>query len=352
MFFMKWKALAACTLAGLALIAAGCGGGDKAAAGGPKAGGQDLKGKKLVMYVSFHEDTAKELADLFKKQTGADVSFIRLPTGEALARITAEKDAPKADIWLGGTADAHAKAAADGLLEAYKSKNAKMIMPEYQDKDGFWYGTYLEVLAIGYNEKRFNEEFKPKGVATPTTLQDLLKPEFKGEIIMPDPRKSGTGNTFISSVLQNMGEEKGWEYLKALKPQIAQFTPSGFTPGQKAGAGEYLITVNFISDQNLVSAKGQKLVSTIYDQAGWTVCPVGKIKNKANEDVAKAFIDFVLTKEAGDILVKTTNGIACNPEVAPPQGMKPLKELPLFKTYDLVKAGADKQKNCDTFFAE
>ena len=142
---MKWKALAACTLAGLALIAAGCGGDDKAAAGGAKAGGQDLKGKKLVMYVSFHEDTAKELADLFKKQTGADVSFIRLPTGEALARITAEKDAPKADIWLGGTADAHAKAAADGLLEAYKSKNAKMIMPEYQDKDGFWYGTYLEV---------------------------------------------------------------------------------------------------------------------------------------------------------------------------------------------------------------
>ena len=47
---MKWKALAACTLAGLALIAAGCGGGDKAAAGGAKAGGQDLKGKKLVMY--------------------------------------------------------------------------------------------------------------------------------------------------------------------------------------------------------------------------------------------------------------------------------------------------------------
>ena len=40
MFFMKWKALAACTLAGLALIAAGCGGGDKAAAGGAKAGGQ------------------------------------------------------------------------------------------------------------------------------------------------------------------------------------------------------------------------------------------------------------------------------------------------------------------------
>lgn len=349
---MKWKALAACTLAGIALMASGCGG-DKSSSDAAKAeAGQNLKGKKLVMYVSFHEDTAKELKDLFEKRTGASVSFIRLPTGEALARITAEKNAPKADIWLGGTADAHAKAAADGLLEAYKSKNAKMIMPEYQDKDGYWYGTYLEVLSIGYNEKRYNEEFKPKGIAAPTKLEDLIKPEFKGEIIMPDPRKSGTGNTFISSVLQSMGEEKGWAYLKDLKPQVAQFTPSGFTPGQKTGAGEYLICVNFISDQNLVSNKGQKLVSTIYDQAGWTVCPVGMIKNKANEDVAKAFIDFVLTKEAGEILVKTTHGIACNPDVAPPEGMKPLKEIPLFKVYDLVKAGADKQKNCDTFFAE
>ena len=122
---MKWKALAACTLAGIALMASGCGG-DKSSSYAAKAeAGQNLKGKKLVMYVSFHEDTAKELKDLFEKRTGASVSFIRLPTGEALARITAEKDAPKADIWLGGTADAHAKAAADGLLEAYKSKNAE-----------------------------------------------------------------------------------------------------------------------------------------------------------------------------------------------------------------------------------
>ena len=87
---MKWKALAACALTAVALAVAGCGGGQSSSgkAGAPQ--GPDLKGKKLVMYVSFHEDTAKELADLFKKKTGADVSFIRLPTGEALARIQAE----------------------------------------------------------------------------------------------------------------------------------------------------------------------------------------------------------------------------------------------------------------------
>lgn len=176
---MKWKALAAAVLAGTMMLAAGCGG-DSSSGAKTEGGEQNLKGKKLVMYVSFHEDTAKELADQFKKKTGAEVSFIRLPTGEALARITAEKDSPKADIWLGGTSDAHAKAKADGLTEAYKSPNANMILPEYQDKDGYWYGTYLEVMSIGYNENRFKEEFEPKGIKAPETLEDLLKPEFKG----------------------------------------------------------------------------------------------------------------------------------------------------------------------------
>lgn len=63
-------------------------------------------------------------------------------------------------------------------------------------------------------------------------------------------------------------------------------------------------------------------------------------------------MDYCLTKEAGEILVRTTNGVACNPDVAPPEGQKPLSELPLFKEYNMEKAGEDKQMNCDKFFAE
>ena len=348
---MKWKTLCATALAGMMLLAAGCGGGDKKAAD-PKAApaAQNLKGKKLVMYVSFHEDTAKALAEGFKKATGAEVAFIRLPTGEAVARMTAEKDSPKADVWLGGTSDAHALMKSKGITEAYESKNAKAIPEAYRDKGNGWYGLYLETLAIGYNEARFKKEFEPKGVKPPVTLEDLLKPEFKGEIITPDPRKSGTGFTFLSSVLQQLGEQKGYEYLKKFKGQVAQFTPSGFTPAQKAGAGEYLITVNFLADQNLISLKGQKLVSTVYPNAGWSVVAISKMKNKANEDVAKAFIDYCLTKEAGEMISKTTHAIACHPDVAPPTGSKPLKDLPLFKAYDFEKAGAAKQQMTDKFF--
>ena len=74
-FSKKLKTFVAASLASLALITAGCGGGDKKQDAKPAAAQtQDLKGKKLVMYVSFHQDTAQALADQFKKETGAEVS--------------------------------------------------------------------------------------------------------------------------------------------------------------------------------------------------------------------------------------------------------------------------------------
>ena len=349
-FSKKLKTFVAASLASLALITAGCGGGgDKKQDAKPAAAQtQDLKGKKLVMYVSFHQDTAQALADQFKKETGAEVSFIRLSTGEATARMTAEKSAPKADVWLGGTSDAHQKMKADGVTMAYASKNDKLIPAEYRDKDNFWHGLYLETLAIGYNEARFKKEFEPKGIKAPTSLEDLTNPAFKGEIITPDPARSGTGSTFLPSVVQSMGD-KAWDYLPKLKANVAQFTSSGLAPAQKCAAGEYLITLNFIADQQLQGRKGQKIVSTIYNNAGWSVVPISKINNKSNEEVAKAFIDFCLTKKAGEIISKTTNAIACNPEVAAPEGMKPLKDLPLFKAYDFDKAGKDKKALVEKF---
>lgn len=344
---MKLKSLVLSAMAGIMLFAAaGCGSDTASTTGGEKP----FEGKKLVMYVSFHEDTAKGLADQFKKDTGADVSFIRLPTGEAMARMMAEKDSPKADVWLGGTADAHEKMKMEGILTPYASPNDKLIPAEYQDPDHYWHGLYLEALAIGYNEKRFQEEFAPKGIKPPTTLEDLLNPAFKGEIIAPDPRKSGTGLTFLASVVQADGDA-AWDYLYKFKDQVAQFTPSGYTPAQKCSTGEYLIAVNFVEDQRVASQKGSKIISTVYKNAGWNIVPVSKIKN-GNDDnkVADAFIDYVLTKQAGQIIVDTTQSISTNPEVPVPAGSQALKDLPLFKGFSFIKAADMKKELTQKFF--
>ena len=108
------KALMSAAIAALAVgTLSGCGGGDKK--------GEAPKGnpKEITVYMGVVEKQAKVLADEFKKDTGIEVKFVRMSGGETLSRIRAEKQAPKADAWYGGSADSYIVAANEGLLEAF-----------------------------------------------------------------------------------------------------------------------------------------------------------------------------------------------------------------------------------------
>jgi len=48
----------------------------------------------------------------------------------------------------------------------------------------------------------------------PKTWNDLLKPEYKGEIQSANPASSGTAYTMIATLVQLMGEDQAFEYLK------------------------------------------------------------------------------------------------------------------------------------------
>lgn len=352
---MNFKKVLSAAIAGVmtAGLLTGCGSSSTSTsnAGAGKDGLPNLKGKKLSVYMSFHEDMGKRLIQMFEEKTGCEVSYIRMPTGEGLTRVLAEKDDPKSDIFIGGTADAHEVMKEKGLLEKYESKTEKDIPKEFVDKDGVWKGLYLETLSIGVNMDRFKKEFEPKGIKVPKTLEDLTNPAFKGEIITPDPSSSGTGFTFVSSVLKTMGKEKGTEFLKKFKPNVAQFTKSGFTPAQKAGAGEYLITVNFLADQLIIKNSGFPLESNVYDKAGWSIVPVSKVAKCKNSEAANAFIDFVLSKEAGDALVEISNAVSARPDVNAPKGGKKLSELPINKEYNFLDAAKHKEEILKEFTA-
>ncbi|MFT5875032.1 MAG: iron(III) transport system substrate-binding protein [Clostridium sp.] len=344
---MKSKKILTAFLASMMVISLLSGCGNKAVSTGKelgKDGFPNLKGEKLVVYVVFHEEEGKRLLELFEEKTGCDTSYLSLPTGEALTRTIFEKDAPKADIFLGGPADVHEALKDKGVSEKYVSKTAKDIPDQYKDKDGFWTGMYVGPLAIGLNTDLWDKEFASKGLKKPETYEDLINPAFKGEIVMPDPATSGTAYTFISTLVQSMGEDKAFEYFQKLKNNVAQFTSSGFAPVQKVGSGEYLMCVNFIEDQLLVKKSGFPVQSIIPPNAGWQVGSTSIIKNGPNSKSAKAFIDFVLSKEAGNLQTDLTQASSTRSDVRVPEGGKKVEELSIFKDYDPKKAGADKIK--------
>ena len=189
---MKKKAIALLLTAAMAMSMAACGAKKEEPAPAPAAPAEtekpaeekpaeapaeaenaavDISGMELSILGSYHEDMVKRLAEMFEKQTGCKVSYLRMPTGEAVAKLTAEKDNPTVSVFLGGTVDGHENLKAQGILGVYHSPKEAELPAEYVDPDGVWKAQYLETLSIGVNTERWEKEF-----AGP--LQVCLNPSF------------------------------------------------------------------------------------------------------------------------------------------------------------------------------
>ena len=91
--------------------------------------------ERLTAYVSMDEEVARSLINEFQKETKIQVDWVRLSTGEAVARIEAEKNNPQASIFLGGVGLNHIEAKNKGLTTPYVSPNTKIIPAQFKDKE-------------------------------------------------------------------------------------------------------------------------------------------------------------------------------------------------------------------------
>jgi iron(III) transport system substrate-binding protein len=99
-------------------------------------------------------------------------------------------------------------------------------------------------LGFGYN----TELLAKKKLAIPKTWNDLLKPEYKGEIQSANPASSGTAYTMIATLVQLMGEDQAYEYLKKLHKTIVTYTRSGTGPIKAVARGETTVSISFVHD--------------------------------------------------------------------------------------------------------
>ena len=238
------------------------------------------------------------LQGAFQTETGISVNMVRLSSGETYAKIRAEARNPKTDIWWGGTGDPHLQAAAEDLTVEYKSP----MLPELNDwainqAESAGYktiGVYAGALGWGYN----TEIFAKKGLKEPVCWADLLAPELKGEIQMANPNSSGTAYTALASLVQIMGEDEAYDYLKKLNENISQYTKSGSAPVKAAARGETGLGIVFVHDAVAQTAEGFPVKSiTPCEGTGYEIGSMSIVKGARNLENAQKWYDWALKAE-------------------------------------------------------
>ncbi len=183
-----------------------------------------------------------------ERATGIKVSMTRKSSGEFYAQIKAEAANPRGDIWWGGTGDPHVQAAEENLTEPYKSPMLSQLHPwavKQAEQTGFkTVGIYSGALGYGYNK----EQIAKRKITPPACWADLVKPEFKDEVQVADPNSSGTAYTMLATLVQLMGEDKAFDYMKALHKNVNQYTRSGAAPARATATGETLVGIVFQHD--------------------------------------------------------------------------------------------------------
>ncbi|CCQ93926.1 ABC transporter, substrate-binding protein [[Clostridium] ultunense Esp] len=259
----------------------------------------DLEGTTLNIVAT--SESYKEFFDKFTDETGIKVEFISMSSGELLSRVKAEEGKPMADIWFGGGLDAFMEAKEEGLLESYISKESEDIPAEFKDPEGYWIGKGLTIVGLLVNKDILEENNLPM----PTSWKDLTNPVYKDEIIMSNPAISGTNYAAVNGLLQMMGEEEGWKFFEELDKNIPYYAKRGKDPQLKTMEGEFAIGI-IPADKSAFDLQEEQNVEVVFPEDGipWVPEGVAIFKNSQNLEGAKAFIDFMLSKENQQILAQ------------------------------------------------
>ncbi len=241
------------------------------------------------------------IAQAFEEQTGIRVNMVSAGNGgELLTRLEFEKNAPKADVIVGISEELTYRTIETELLSPYTSPVLTEI-PEHLIFDDshtllpFDFGAYSFV----YDSQTLKN--------IPSSLDDLLDPSYRGQIIIMDPRTSSVGMGLLQWTIAVYGDEylAWWKAVKDNLLTIADGWSSGyglFTEGEAPLVLSYTTSPVY----HKMWEETDRYQATVFDEGNYLAIEgAGILKSSDQREAAELFIDFLLREAQRDIA--TTN---------------------------------------------
>jgi iron(III) transport system substrate-binding protein len=256
------------------------------------------EGSKVVVYGSLESDAMAAIAQAFQKKTGIEVEYWRGSATKVIDRALSEYRAgqPLFDVILTNSNPMQILAK-DGIFAKYDSPSAKEFPKSAVDPNlGPRYRNVI--IGIIYNKSLINPADAPK------SLEDLLKPQYKGKLVMSDPTQHTTTAQWLGSLYKVMGKERAQKFIQGLAATKPILVESFLPAAKRVTTGETPIAITFVKYAYIFGKEGAPL--------DYVRLPIMlgdghyiELSNKApHPDAGKAFIDFFLGQESMNIMAK------------------------------------------------
>jgi iron(III) transport system substrate-binding protein len=256
------------------------------------------EGGKVVVYSSMESSISDGIAAGFKKKTGLEMEYWRGSSTKVLDRALNEHRAGKPLFDVAITiADPMFLMQKEGVFAKYTSPAAADYPKSLIDPNlGPNYRTLL--IGIVYNKDLIKPADAPK------SFEDLVKPQYKGKLIMPDPTQHTTTTQWVASLPKLLGKERAEKFIRELAASKPVLAESLLPPVERAVSGEVPIAITLLHYTYVFSQKGAPLdyvrMPRLLGDANYVA-----LANKApHPNAGKAFIDYFLDDECMNLMAK------------------------------------------------
>ena len=196
-------------------------------------------------------------------------------------------------------------------------------------------GFYTSAIGFGWNE----ELLKKKKLPAPKCWADLIDPKYKGEIETSHPASSGTAYTILAGLVQLMGEEKAFDYLKKLHRNVTQYTRSGQAQAKNVSKGEVAVGVSFIFgfENERITNKFPVQSTAPCEGTSYEIGGIALVKGARNKADALKYYDWLMSPQ-GQALGATVDSL----QVPANKTFKPDPRIPSMDSVRLVKYDFEK----------
>lgn len=271
----------------------------------------------VTVYTSMPEDIMQVVKEKFEeKYAEMRVEIWRESSSKLSSRIEVEAESPQgveADIIWAAAPSYYFNWIDLGMIQSYDSPEGKKVGKNFKDTQQRYFGARLISVVIVYNKDLLDPE------EVPQTWTELLDPKWNGKIVIADARRSGTALAWVDAITN----EYGWEFLESFSNNNIAIEPKNSAVVDKVVSGDYPIGISLDYEARNRIKQGVS-IGIVYPQDGAVIIPSPLAITTTTENLegARTFVDYVLSQEGQEILVKQGSFIPARNDVAFPFNVK------------------------------